>query len=121
MFRRMAGLALLAAALMASAEARARSSCASPKLGSDAAPLLSPPLGEVVIGKGRLQFYSAPDFACPIADLFVIPGDDLIAYGQSKDFGWTSVIYNSPHDASVSEGWVRTKRLKVTGDMGPRQ
>ncbi len=79
-------------------------------------PILSPPLGEVVVGKGRLQFYSAPNFNCRIDGAFVVPGDTLVAYADTGD-GWTSVVYMS----SGQEGWVRSSRLKTTGTLGPSQ
>src|SRR5262245_58797020 len=64
--------------------------CQEPKTGTKAIPMLSPPLSEVVIGTGRLQFYSAPSLSCAMPGVLVIPNDELIAYAQSDD-GWTSV------------------------------
>jgi hypothetical protein len=81
------------------------------------APILSPPMAARVIGKGRLQFYSAPEARCPIPGVFVIPKDEVVAYVQTDD-GWTSVMYfgNGGSDAS---GWVRSNLLKFTGTVGP--
>ncbi len=36
-----------------------RATCESPQIGASRAPMVSPPLGAVVVGTGRLQFYSA--------------------------------------------------------------
>jgi hypothetical protein len=82
--------------------------------------LISPPISEVVTGTGRLQFYSAPNEACAMPGVFVIPKDRLIAYAQSND-GWTSVMYTNPRTGNVVTGWVRSARLRETGTVGPRQ
>ena len=94
--------------------------CESPKIGANRAPIVSPPLGAVVVGKGRPQFHSAPDARCPMVGTFIIPKDEVIIYAQSPDFGWSLVAYLGGDYALEPEGWVRTGRLKVTGDMGPR-
>lgn len=93
--------------------------CEEPQLGTKNAPAFSPPLGEVVTGTGRLQFYSAPNTGCAMQGVFVIPNDQLIAYGESN--GWTSVMYTNPKTGTVVQGWVRSARLKQTGTVGPRQ
>jgi len=72
-----------------------------------------------VIGTGRLQFYSAPNAACAMPGVFVIPKDQLIAYAQSND-GWTSVMYTNPRTGDFVQGWVKSARLKTTGTEGPR-
>jgi hypothetical protein len=74
-------------------------------------------LGEVVIGSGRLQFYSAPNLNCIMPGVFVIPKDELIAYAQSDD-GWSSVMYSNPKSRDTVSGWVKLSRLKATGTMG---
>jgi hypothetical protein len=94
--------------------------CKEPELGSDAAPMFSPPLAAVVIGAGRLQFYSAPKFRCVMNGVFVIPKDELVEYGRSDD-GWSSVMYVNPKTGNDASGWVRSDRLKETGTMGPKQ
>lgn len=73
--------------------------------------------GRVVIGSGRLQFYSAPDAKCKIKGVFVVPGDSLDA---SAEYGnYASVIYYDKSDKSVF-GWVEKNRLKENGvGMGP--
>ena len=94
--------------------------CKEPKDGSNEAPMLSPPLGNVVTGAGRLQFYSAPNAGCPMPGVFVIPKDFLVAYVRT-DNGWSSVMYSNPRTGDIVNGWVRSERLKVTGTMGPKQ
>src|SRR4051794_1841197 len=82
----------LLVALGASAHAE---DCREPKPGSNEAPMLSPPLANVVIGAGRLQFHSAPNARCPMPGVFVIPGDRLIGYAVAVN-GWSSVTYSNP-------------------------
>jgi len=94
--------------------------CKEPETGTDSVPIFSPPLGEVVVGTGRLQFYSAPNLNCAMTGVFVIPKDALIAYAQS-DNGWSSVMYSNPRTGDTVMGWVRSSRLKETGTMGPSQ
>jgi hypothetical protein len=102
-----------------SARAEAPKTCEAPETGTDKAPIFSPPLGNVVIGVGRLQFYSAPNFRCPIDGIFVVPRDQLVAYALTDD-GWTSVMYLNPRTGTDVSGWVRSDRLKVTGTEGPK-
>ncbi|MET3108503.1 hypothetical protein AAKU67_003051 [Oxalobacteraceae bacterium GrIS 2.11] len=85
---------------------------------ASAAHLPSDQSGRVVIGKGRLQFYSAPDEQCLIKDRFVIPGDTLDAYLRHGNF--TKVLYMNPKTGKEAQGWVLTTRLKETGfGVGP--
>ncbi len=91
--------------------------CKEPETGSKNVPMFSPPLSEVVIGAGRLQFYSAPNLNCMMTGVFVIPKDELIAYAQSSD-GWSSVMYSNPRNGNSVSGWVRSSRLKETGTVG---
>jgi len=98
----------------------AAAACKAPEGGAESAPMFSPPLGEIVVGRGRLPFFSAPDFHCSIAGVFVVPNDSLIAYAATRD-GWTSVMYDNPTTGAVVSGWVRSNRLKATGTMGPSQ
>ena len=93
--------------------------CKEPATGTKTVPMFSPPLGEVVTGAGRLQFYSAPNSNCAMRGVFVIPKDELIAYAQSND-GWTSMMYINPKTGDDVSGWVRSPRLKVTGTEGPQ-
>ena len=94
--------------------------CTEPKTGTNSVPIFSPPLGNVVTGTGRLQFYSAPNAACALAGVFVIPRDFLVAYART-DSGWSSVMYVNPRTGADVSGWVRSERLKATGTMGPKQ
>jgi hypothetical protein len=63
-----------------SALAETLEGCKEPKTGTREIPIFSPPLTDVVIGVGRLQFYSAPNFRCPMDGVFVIPKDELILF-----------------------------------------
>ncbi len=110
----------LGATLQGAASARDIKSCREPAAGSDKAPLISPPRGNVVIGTGRLQFYSAPSVHCAMKGVFVVRSDVLISYAATSD-GWVSVMYESPKSAVSVTGWVRGDRLRVTGTMGPAQ
>ena len=82
--------------------------------------MLSPPLSKVVIGTGRLQFFSAPDPECTMTGVFVVPHDDLTAYAETPN-GWSSVMYINLRNENSVQGWVRSLRLKTTGTEGPRQ
>ena len=113
-----AAVALCLACLMSVAAFAA--DCKAPVAGSDKAAMFSPPLSEVVTGAGRLQFYSAPNNACAMNGVFMIPKDEVIAYGDTDD-GWTSVMYTNPRTNNVVQGWVKSARLKDTGTVGPRQ
>jgi len=80
--------------------------------------LFSPAEGYKVAGEGRLYFYSAPDGNCRTKDIFVIPGNELIAYAEHK--GWFSVMYINSKTGNDYEGWVESKRLEFTGTMGAK-
>lgn len=112
--------ALILGALGATVHAQTPASCKEPRAGTSRVPMLSPPLANVVTGKGRLQFYSAPNLHCPISGVFVIPNDALVAYAQTND-GWSSVMYLNPRGGNDVSGWVRSARLKATGTVGPKQ
>ncbi|MBX9712060.1 MAG: hypothetical protein K2X60_13590 [Xanthobacteraceae bacterium] len=98
----------------------AAENCKEPETGTKNIPAFSPPLSEVVIGAGRLQFYSAPNLNCAMTGVFVIPKDEVIAYTQSDD-GWSSVTYSNPRTGDSVSGWVKSARLKETGTVGPKQ
>ena len=109
-----------AVALLGSLEASAHAAdCKEPVDGSKGTAIFSPPLANVVTGTGRLQFYSAPNTACAMKGVFVIPKDKLISYVATDD-GWTSVMYMNPKTGDDVQGWVRSDRLKATGTMGPK-
>ena len=111
------GLAVLLSPLRAPASP---GNCRAPEIGTNRAPMVSPPLGAVVVGTGRLQFYSAPNPQCPILGTFVIPKDEVVVYAETND-GWSSVAYFGGKTANNVSGWVRSARLKTTGTMGPSQ
>ena len=104
-------------AVVLSVSSPAWADCKEPETGTTNIPVFSPPLGEVVIGAGRLQFYSAPNSGCAMPGVFVIPKDELIAYAQSND-GWSSVMYSNPKNGDNVSGWVKSSRLKETGTVG---
>jgi hypothetical protein len=108
--------ALLVSGVAFSTACLAGPACKEPK----DAPIFSPPLANVVVGKGRLQFYSAPNEHCPMDGVFVVRNDTLVAYAETDD-GWTSVMYLNPKSGADHSGWVRSSRLKVTGTVGPSQ
>lgn len=110
---------LILGVLGATVHAQTPSSCKEPQAGTTRAPMLSPPLANVVTGTGRLQFYSAPNLHCPLSGVFVIPNDELVAYAQTND-GWSSVMYVNPRTGNDVSGWVRSVRLKATGTVGPK-
>jgi len=73
-----------------------------------------------VIGKGRLQFYSAPDRGCTMPGVFVVPKDKLIAYVEYK--GYTAVMYTGGKNGEQPTGWVLSSRLRATGTgISPKQ
>jgi hypothetical protein len=94
--------------------------CKEPAEGSKNVPMFSPPIAAVVMGSGRLQFYSAPNPHCVMSGVFVIPKDELVAYAMTSD-GWWSVMYLNPRTGNDVSGWVRSDRLKQTGTVGPKQ
>ena len=108
--------AILVAAVLA-ISGPAWADCKEPGTGTTNVPAFSPPLSEVVIGAGRLQFYSAPNSRCVMPGVFVIPKDALIAYAESND-GWSSVMYSNPGNGNHVSGWVKSSRLKQTGTVG---
>jgi len=69
--------------------------------------------GQQVVGKGRLQFYSAPDEHCAMKGVFIIPGDKVDGYTESG--GFTSVLYLNPKTHGEAQGWVKSTRLQPTG------
>jgi hypothetical protein len=118
--RSLLAFVICSAAAVALTPTRAAPLCKEPETGTKDAPMLSPPLANVVTGAGRLQFYSAPDLACAMNGIYVIPKDELIAYAETRD-GWSSVMYTNPRTGNAVSGWVRSARLKETGTVGPKQ
>jgi general secretion pathway protein G len=62
-----------------------------------------------VVGKGRVQFYSAPAKGCQMSGVFVIPGDRVNAYIEYK--GFASVTYFNSKTGSEVDGWIDAKRI----------
>lgn len=80
----------------------------------------SPLSGRVVIGKGRLQFYSAPDLSCKQFGTFILAGENVDAYLEYNEF--ISVLYINPKTGAEALGWVLGSRLKENGyGIGPKQ
>ncbi|BBP82675.1 hypothetical protein PHLH8_23170 [Pseudomonas sp. Pc102] len=76
------------------------------------APGFHPPWWGTVQGEGRLHFHSAPDKACAIPGLFIIPGDGVTIYAAEN--GWMQVMYINSRGEDFT-GWVDENRL----DAGP--
>lgn len=76
---------------------------------------LSPRLTYEVAGTGRLYFHTAPNEKCISKNIFVIPGDQIVAYEESGE--WSSVAFFSK-TGETTDGWVMTKRLKFMGAFG---
>lgn len=71
--------------------------------------------GREITGKGRLQFYSAPDLNCKIDGLFVIPGDMLFAQLEHNGFTKVAFIAMRKTDKKDVIAWVISSRLKENG------
>jgi hypothetical protein len=70
------------------------------------------------IGQGRVQFYSGPDEGCAMKGTFILPHEQLTAYGTY--LGFTSVMYMNPKTGNDVEGWIKSSRVKYTGyGIGP--
>ena len=113
-------LAGTAALLMPAGAPAAAANCHSPDIGSKHVPMVRPALSAVVIGSGRVQFYSAPSRECAISGTFIVPNDTVIMYAQTDDFRWSWVAYVGGATPLEVSGWVFSDRLKITGEMGPR-
>ncbi len=76
--------------------------------------------GYDVVGQGRLQLYSAPNSACPLHGVFLIPGDKVDA---GKDYlGYTLVLFINAKNQTDAMGWVESARLKPNGmGIGPKR
>jgi hypothetical protein len=62
-----------------------------------------------VIGKGRVQVYSAPMAECKMTEIFIIPGDQVAAFVEHK--GFASVQYTNLRTGKTVEGWINAQRL----------
>jgi hypothetical protein len=73
-----------------------------------------------VIGRGRLQFYSAPDEKCMMPDTFILPNERVDAHSEFN--GYVSVDYFNLKTGSTANGWVKSNRLVPTGfGIAPHQ
>jgi hypothetical protein len=76
--------------------------------------------GRIVIGKGRLQFYSAPSYSCKMLGIFMLKNENVVAYATFGHF--TSVAYLNGKGSGPVTGWVESNRLKPNGlGIAPRQ
>ena len=71
--------------------------------------------GRDIVGKGPLQFYSAPDLKCKMHGLFVIPGDTLFAQAEYKGFTKVAFIAMRKTDKKDVIAWAASARLKGNG------
>jgi len=69
--------------------------------------------GKTVIGKGRLQFYSAPNLDCKLPGIFILPGENVDAYIEHQNF--MSILYINPQTSEETMGWVISEKLKPNG------
>jgi hypothetical protein len=108
-------LALMAALIFSSEISRAGVDCI--KLNDSASNggvyIAGGDAGRTVTGKGRLQFYSAPDFSCPIKGTFILQGESVDAYTEYGRF--TSIVYLGSNSKYPVTGWVESNRLKPNG------
>ena len=65
--------------------------------------------GREVVGSGRLQFHAAPDAACRMQGVFILPGEPVEA--DREQAGYTAVWYRNPRTGADATGWVRSNRL----------
>ncbi|RSZ57353.1 hypothetical protein HF313_11435 [Massilia atriviolacea] len=70
---------------------------------------LPAPLSSRVSGSGRLQFLSAPDPACAMPGVFVVPGDSVTTSLASGPFVYAN--YTNPKSGRKVQGWVPRDRL----------
>lgn len=69
--------------------------------------------GRTVIGRGRIQFYSAPEYSCKMKGIFILPNESVEAYTSYR--GFTSVAYLNSRQSKPVLGWVRSNRLTPNG------
>ncbi|NHZ66636.1 hypothetical protein [Massilia genomosp. 1] len=74
----------------------------------NAKPLSAPPASRVS-GAGRLQLLSAPDPACAMPGVFVVPGDSVSTSLASGAFVYAN--YTNPKSGRKVQGWVPRDRL----------
>lgn len=74
----------------------------------------SAPSMRMVVGHGRLQFFSAPDERCAEPGVFVVPGDSLAAKAELNAFAFAD--YTNPRTHVHVAGWVHSDRLATLVD-----
>lgn len=73
-----------------------------------------------ISGAGRAYFHSAPADTCINKQLFLAPGDSVIAYADYQEFA--SVLFLHPKTGAETQGWILSRRLKTTGTgIAPKQ
>lgn len=67
----------------------------------------------------RTYFHTAPSEQCKQKNLFLIPGDSVIAYEEISisNQTWISVMYVQ-NGGSTVEGWMKKKSFKQMGKIG---
>jgi hypothetical protein len=75
---------------------------------------LGAPAPRMVVGHGRLQFFSAPDERCAEPGVFVVPGDSLVVKAELGPFAFAE--YTNPRTHAQVAGWVRGERLATLVD-----
>ena len=104
---------LLALGTIGSASANVDCAAIEKRASQDGALIPGYQSGYDVIGQGSLQLHSAPNSACPLQGLFLMPGDKVNA---SKDYlGYTFVLFINPKTNVDAMGWVDSSRLKSNG------
>lgn len=92
----------------------------SDKADKDGSTILGMDAEQIVIGKGRLQFYSAPRYSCKMLGVFIFKNEAVVAYTTYGSF--TSVAYLNGKGGGPVMGWVESNRLKPNGlGIAPRQ
>ena len=82
--------------------------------------MLNPPESAVVIGKGRLQFHSSPHEDCMLSNVFVISKDQVTIYSMTIDDKWSKTMFVNSKTGVITSGWVLSNRLKITGQIRPK-
>jgi len=63
----------------------------------------------MVTGRGRLQFFQAPDARCVMAGVFILGGEPVAAVAEHQ--GYTAVRYRHPRTGVETTGWVISTRV----------
>lgn len=115
--RRLGGAFLALATASFSCAAFAEVDCGALDAHAESAATIVPDFGSGrdIVGRGRLQFYSAPDLQCKIDGLFVVPGDILFAQLEYNGFTRVAFIAMKKSDRGDVIAWVPAPRLKKNG------